>query len=145
MVLYLVTQLFKILLAPTIPTVTVPLEEAEEKDVLEGYEKFSPEQLNNEAFGREHHGKTVYYWDPSTMDKLGEAPAMGTEEVYAKVAKAKVASKEWAKSSFEQRRHVLKTILVRLFTRHRPLCTHYCPAGSHLPTSDGPTSWSALD
>lgn len=45
------------------------------------------------------------------MDYLGEKPIMGDKEVAAVVDRAEVAAKAWAKSSFEDRRHALRTIL----------------------------------
>lgn len=56
-------------------------------------------------------------WDPATMEFLGEAPAMGAAEVNAQIAKAKAAQALWAKSSFAQRRFLLR-ILQRFVTEN---------------------------
>lgn len=53
----------------------------------------------------------VNCWDPSTMKSLGTLPAMGREEVVARIERSRRAQATWAKSSFAQRRLLLKTIL----------------------------------
>jgi acyl-CoA reductase-like NAD-dependent aldehyde dehydrogenase len=53
----------------------------------------------------------VQCWDPSSMIGLGELPAMGREEVVARIERSRRAQVTWAKSSFDQRRMLLKTML----------------------------------
>ena len=60
----------------------------------------------------------VQCWDPSTMDRLGTMPADSVEEVAAKVARGHVAQEEWKKSSFRQRRQLLK-LMLRYIVEHQ--------------------------
>jgi len=53
----------------------------------------------------------VQCWDPSSMKNLGDLPAMGRDEVVARIERARRAQATWAKSSFDQRRLLLKTML----------------------------------
>lgn len=96
------------------PKVTVKLEKEEAEDVLEGYPKFDPERLKGEQ-------KTVFMWDPSTYDYLGERPAMTADEVNATVDRARVAQEEWKKTSFGTRRLLMRTML-RYITENQESC-----------------------
>lgn len=53
----------------------------------------------------------VQCWDPSSMKSLGELPAMNREEVVARIERSRRAQATWAKSSFDQRRLLLQTML----------------------------------
>lgn len=48
--------------------------------------------------------------DPSTKQWLGQVPAMTPADVHELLVKAAAAQKEWAQTSFRQRRRVLRTI-----------------------------------
>lgn len=104
LVLSSLRKLAGILLAKSIPKVTVAPSKEESENILEGYPKFDPSLLDRRP-------KTVYCWDPSTMDLLGEKPVMSKADVDQVVAKARVASDAWKTSTFEQRRHALRTLL----------------------------------
>ena len=54
--------------------VTVMIEADELADSLHGLPKFDTKKLVGEQ-------KTVFLWDPSTLDYFGETPAMNAEEV----------------------------------------------------------------
>jgi len=85
----------------SIPKVVVTADEDEFEKVLKGRRKFDYTQ---------EWGKTsdkIPCWDPATLDYLGDMPAMSKSEVNAVLAKARVAQKQWMKSSFAQRRHLL--------------------------------------
>ena len=50
-------------------------------------------------------------YDPGTLDMLGpDMPADNAEHVRIKIERARIAQKKWAKSSFKQRRLLIKTI-----------------------------------
>jgi acyl-CoA reductase-like NAD-dependent aldehyde dehydrogenase len=50
-------------------------------------------------------------YDPGTLDMLGpDMPADNAEQVRIKIERARIAQKKWAKSSFKQRRLLIKTI-----------------------------------
>jgi len=96
------------------PRVVVPVTEDESADVLHGKEKFDTDTLKGET-------KTVYMWDPSTMDYLGSRPAMGEKEVRACVARSRTAQATWRASSFPQRRLLMRT-LQRYITENQEQC-----------------------
>lgn len=101
------------LLEPSPRKVKVPMFEGELNDLLIGKEKFNPDWLKDQS--------KVYFWDPSTLDYFGSTPAMGKEEVDVIVAKAKVAQAKWKKSSFKQRRLLMRTML-RYITENQEAC-----------------------
>jgi len=94
--------------------VVVPVTHDEAADVLEGKDKFDCDALKGET-------KTVYMWDPSTMDYLGCRPAMGEAEVRAAVARSRIAQAAWKDSSFSQRRLLMRT-LQRYITENQEQC-----------------------
>uniref|UniRef100_A0A7S0NMS9 Aldehyde dehydrogenase domain-containing protein n=1 Tax=Micromonas pusilla TaxID=38833 RepID=A0A7S0NMS9_MICPS len=50
-------------------------------------------------------------YDPGTLEMLGpDMPADNADEVRVKIERARIAQKKWAKSSFKQRRLLIKTI-----------------------------------
>ncbi|CAK9007918.1 unnamed protein product [Durusdinium trenchii] len=70
---------------------------------------------------------TIPCWDPSTLSFLGEVPACGEEEVVKMVGKARVAQQEWQKSSFAQRRYLLRTIQTNFVLNNmETICTVAC-------------------
>jgi hypothetical protein len=99
---------------PQPPKVVVEILEDEANDVLTNKRKFDTALLKGET-------KTVYMWDPSTMDYLGERPAMGESEVREIVARSRVAQAEWQNSSFSQRRLLMRT-LQRYITENQETC-----------------------
>ena len=53
----------------------------------------------------------VKCWDPSTLTYLGEVKADTKDSVELKIKKCRAAQEVWAKSSFSQRRQLMKTML----------------------------------
>ena len=50
-------------------------------------------------------------YDPGTLEMLGpDMPADNADQVRVKIERARIAQKKWAKSSFKQRRLLIKTI-----------------------------------
>ena len=74
------------ILEPSPPKVVVGVFKEHLEDVLHDMPKFDPAKLVNET-------KTVYKWDPSTMDYFGEVPANTKSEVIHLVSTL-LASKE---------------------------------------------------
>lgn len=70
---FAVAFVLKLLVLPP-RKVTVTIEKDELADKLEGLPKFDTKKLIGEQ-------KTVFLWDPSTLDYFGETPAMNAEEV----------------------------------------------------------------
>jgi acyl-CoA reductase-like NAD-dependent aldehyde dehydrogenase len=92
----------------------VELKESEKLDILEGYPKFDIRKLENAK-------DTVYLWDPSTFDFLGEMKAMNAAEVNEAVQRARVAQAQWKTSSFATRKELLR-IMLRYITENQESC-----------------------
>jgi hypothetical protein len=71
--------------------------------------------------------KYVPCYDPGTMQSLGTMPAMNAREVRARVARAKEAQVTWAKSSFEQRRQLLRIFLRYILDHQEDICRCVLP------------------
>ena len=102
------------LLRPQPPQVIITPTKEENEDILQGYPKFDQKKLIGES-------KTVYMWDPSTLDYFGSRPAMNAEEVNKVVESARIAQQEWKKSSFDKRRLLMRT-MCRFFTENQETC-----------------------
>lgn len=92
-------------LTTSVPTMDIPMTDAEAKDdgvnsepctTMELVDKTNPNLLN--------------CYDPSTKQLLGQAKNMSQEEVHELLVKAKKAQEEWKNTTFAQRRMVLRTI-----------------------------------
>lgn len=95
-----------ILLRRVVPSIDVPLTEAE---AVTGYDYFGPATDMELVIDSEPDRLQCY--DPATAQHLGSVPIVPAQEVVRRIAAAKAAQKEWAKSSFEERRHVLRILL----------------------------------
>ena len=85
-------------------------------------------------------------FDPSTLQLLGDVPAMTATEVNELCAKAKQAQKSWSRTTYAERRVVLRTIqkyivnhieeICRVCTRDSGAYIHVCrsrvPANAHI-------------
>lgn len=56
------------------------------------------------------HAGFIQCFDPSTGQYLGQVKAMNAHDVHEACVKAAAAQKEWAKTSFAERRRVLRTL-----------------------------------
>ena len=65
---------------------------------------------------------TIPCSDPATGDSLGEVAAMDRAEVLARLQRARTAQAAWAKTSFAQRRRVVRRILDHLLAHTDELC-----------------------
>ena len=74
------------------------------------------------APGSASHPRTIVCRNPATGELLGEVPAMDAAEVRARLARARVAQLAWAKTSFAQRREVLRCLLDMILDRKDELC-----------------------
>lgn len=86
------------------PKVAVRAEEDERCRVLEGKRKFDYAK----EWGKSK--TSVPCWDPSTMDYLGDLPAQSAADVNESLSRARVAQRQWAETSFAQRRQLLRTL-----------------------------------
>mmetsp|Transcript_9456 Transcript_9456/g.22763 ORF Transcript_9456/g.22763 Transcript_9456/m.22763 type:complete len:608 (-) Transcript_9456:203-2026(-) len=98
-----VYYILKWLLAHPIPDIRVEIKEDEANDVLDPSRPLVDPAVSKKG--------VVQCWDPSSMKSLGELPAMGREEVVARIERSRRAQATWSKSSFNQRRLLLRTML----------------------------------
>ncbi|XP_022930425.1 aldehyde dehydrogenase 22A1-like [Cucurbita moschata] len=66
--------------------------------------------------------KKVQCYEPANMKYLGFFPALTRDEVKERVASARKAQNEWAKSSFKQRRLLLRIILKYIIEHQKLIC-----------------------
>ncbi|GLC58293.1 hypothetical protein PLESTB_001342900 [Pleodorina starrii] len=107
---YLLMDVIRTLL---IPSIKVELTDAEANDIIDAA-KYSP--------GQPVDKDVVPCYDPSTMQLLGHLPAMSASEVRARIARAKEASKVWRRSSFAQRRKLLRILLKFIIENIDTIC-----------------------
>ena len=100
--------------AVPIPSLSVPLREAE---AATGYEYFGKPHPEMKLQDPSTPG-FIQCYDPATAQKLGTVPIITPTQVQERVDKAKRAQKAWATSSFEQRRHVLR-IMLKFILEHQ--------------------------
>ena len=60
--------------------------------------------------------------DPATLEVLGEVPIYSRAEVVAAVERGRRAQAAWGRTSFAQRRHVLRTLLAEIVARQEEIC-----------------------
>jgi acyl-CoA reductase-like NAD-dependent aldehyde dehydrogenase len=64
----------------------------------------------------------IQCYDPSTLQKLGEVKAMTAADVEEIVAKAAAAQLQWAKTSFSERRRVLRCVQSYILAHQDDIC-----------------------
>lgn len=67
-------------------------------------------------------GSIIRCFNPSTGEPLGIVPAMSKEQVHEVCRKAAAAQKDWAKTTFSQRRLVLRTLQKYIVQHAQDLC-----------------------
>ncbi|GLI61056.1 hypothetical protein VaNZ11_003318, partial [Volvox africanus] len=96
-----------------IPTIKVSPTDNEANDIIHAV-KYNPVQPVDKD--------VVPCYDPSTMQALGFKPAMSAAEVRTRIARAREASKVWRKSSFSQRRQLLRILLKFVVDNMETIC-----------------------
>ena len=104
-----------------VPSLDVPMTAAE---LCEGYEAFGPpdEAMN---LVDPNMPDMIQCFDPATSQRIGAVPIIGPDEVRDRISKARAAQKEWKKSTFEQRRYVLR-ILMKFILEHQDDIVRLC-------------------
>jgi hypothetical protein len=92
-------------LTTSVPTLDVPMTPEESQD--DGVKGDPVEDM--QLLDANDHSKLNCY-DPSTKQLIGQAKNMTAQEVHEILEKAKVAQAEWKKTTYAQRRLVLRTI-----------------------------------
>ncbi|GMH93313.1 hypothetical protein TrVE_jg10775 [Triparma verrucosa] len=105
-----------------IPTIHVALLDKEEKEEYECKDTrlvVQNKDLNLKNPSRKNY---IQCYDPSTGVHLGEVPAMTEAEVFSRVSLAKSAQLKWSKTSFKERRLVLRTIQKYILSHIEDIC-----------------------
>lgn len=66
--------------------------------------------------------KEIPCYDPSTMQSLGTVPAATPADVARAITECRAASKEWARSSFAQRRALMRVLLKYTVDSQETIC-----------------------
>jgi acyl-CoA reductase-like NAD-dependent aldehyde dehydrogenase len=69
---------------------------------------------------------TIACSDPATGQHLGEVPALTPEQVHERIARARLAQASWGRTSFSERRKLLRHMLDVLLEQADPLCEEIC-------------------
>lgn len=77
----------------------------------------------------------IQCFDPATNQFLGQVKAMTAQDVHELCVKAATAQKEWAKTSYRQRRIVLRTIQTYIVHHMHEIC-RVCARDSGKPKVD---------
>lgn len=112
------------------PKIDVPLALSESSD-----DGVKGEPMSNPQLLIPSESDKVQCWDPSTLQHLGTAPAMGKEQVEALCAKAAKAQKSWSTTTYTQRRMVLRTIQKYILEHQEDIC-RVCARDSGKPKVD---------
>jgi acyl-CoA reductase-like NAD-dependent aldehyde dehydrogenase len=66
--------------------------------------------------------RTIVCRNPASGELLGEVPALDASEVSVRLQRARRAQQEWQKTSFAERRRVLRRLLDAILDRADELC-----------------------
>lgn len=93
-------------LTTSVPLIEVEMTDAEAKD-----DGVTSEPISGKIsiFDKDRPG-FIQCYDPSTKQRIGEVKAMKAEDIHELCVKAKKAQEKWAKTTFAERRMVLRTI-----------------------------------
>jgi delta 1-pyrroline-5-carboxylate dehydrogenase len=111
------TKLWIEYLTTSVPTLDVSMTSAESQDDGVKGDPVTDMQLLDE-----NDKLKLNCFDPSTKQFLGHAKNMTADEVNEILEKAKVAQTEWRKTSFAQRRMVLRTIQKYIVNHVEDIC-----------------------
>lgn len=70
----------------------------------------------------EHTPHAIPIWEPAKGQLIGHAPSHTPDAVHESVERARLAQPAWARTSFEQRRSVLRTLMKYLLYEQKTLC-----------------------
>ena len=99
------TKLWFEYLTTSVPSMDIPMTDAEAKD-----DGVKGEPVKDMKLVKSPKDKMINCYDPSTRQFLGQVKNMTPAEVHEILVKAKKAQEEWKKTTFAQRRKVLRTI-----------------------------------
>lgn len=67
---------------------------------------------------------TIPCYDPATMQSLGTVPALSPDDVRAAIAKCRAAQQQWSRSSYAQRRRLMRVLLKYVVDNQDTLCRY---------------------
>ena len=79
--------------------------------------------------------KSIRCFDPATLQPIGDVAAMSAQEVNALCVAASAAQKSWSRTSYAQRRTVLRTIQQYIIAHQEDIC-RVCARDSGKPKVD---------
>ena len=105
-------------LTSSVPLIEVEMTDAEAKD-----DGVTGEPISGKIsiFNKERPG-FIQCYDPSTRQRIGEVKAMTAEDIHEMCVKAKKAQEKWAKTTFAERRMVLRTIQKYICNHVEDIC-----------------------
>lgn len=127
----LLLLLLRCLYHPSVPAVRIALEPSEACDMPPRVAPPSAKELADPV----RKQSTVDCWDPATGHYLGAERVCSPGEVKERVRRARAAQQEWAKSSFDQRRQLLR-ILSRCTLEHADAICRVSARDSGKPMLD---------
>ncbi|KAI8320691.1 ALDH-like protein [Martensiomyces pterosporus] len=84
------------------------------------------ETLDKPSILVDGHPELIQCFDPATGRSLGQVRATTVDELNDKLHRARKAQETWAKTSFEQRRQVLRTLNEFVLAHQREICQVAC-------------------
>ncbi|KAJ0979933.1 hypothetical protein J5N97_015407 [Dioscorea zingiberensis] len=115
---YAICRLLLMLIPPNVPSI-----EVDASDVLDdGSQTKENSYIYIPRKGKLTQSDKVQCYEPATMKYLGYFPALTPDEVKEHVAQARKAQKEWAKSTFRQRRQFLRVLLKYIIEHQELIC-----------------------
>ena len=123
----------------SVPTITVKLDLLEASDAIPpiaaAKQQQQQQQSKDLSLADPMRPGKIQCWDPATGSHLGEVIAMSEKDVYAAVSKAKVTQLGWSKTTYRQRRMVLRTIQKYIVNNIETIC-RVCSRDSGKPKVD---------
>ena len=116
----------------SVPTIDVPMNDAESKDDAISTK---PVSINDVSIRNSSDPNSIHCFDPATLQPLGKVPAMNKETVDALCNKASKAQKSWSQTTYTQRRLVLRTIQKYILQHQEDIC-RVCARDSGKPKVD---------
>jgi hypothetical protein len=113
-----------------VPLIEVEMSDAELKD-----DGIKGEPMKSISLKDKKRPGQIQCFDPSTKQHLGEIKAMTAEDVHELCEKAANAQKSWSRTTFAQRRQVLRTIQTYILAHVEDIC-RVCTRDSGKPKVD---------
>jgi len=104
----------------SVPTIRFSIDPSEASD--DGVSSKPLPNHSKPSLTDSNHPGQIQCFDPSTLQLLGYVTAMNATQVHELCAKAKVAQRSWARTTFAQRRMVLRTLQKYIVSHQEEIC-----------------------